>query len=141
MRTIFCLFKSAFTRPVFSLSLLAALIMLVGCDNNLQSAEPADSAPLANLSAFEACEQLSSMSIPASVIALPTTGASVHSATLVAADADGNNNGEYCQVLGAIHPVNYNAPDINFELNLPSNWNRKSLQFGGGGLNGVLITG
>ena len=42
-------------------------------------------------------------------------------------------------MLGAIHPVDRNAPDINFEVNLPSTWNHKTLQFGGGGLNGVLL--
>ncbi|MCP5145271.1 MAG: tannase/feruloyl esterase family alpha/beta hydrolase [Gammaproteobacteria bacterium] len=92
-------------------------------------------------SASEACANLAGKDIPAPLIGLPTTGASITSATLVAASAEGNANGEYCKVLGAIHPVDYTAPDINIEVNLPSNWNGKSLQFGGGGLNGVLITG
>ena len=32
-------------------------------------------------------------------------------------------------------------PRIHFQLNLPANWNGKALQYGGGGFNGVLITG
>src|SRR5690606_37872805 len=32
-------------------------------------------------------------------------------------------------------------PDINFEVNLPTTWNGKTLQFGGGGFNGSLVTG
>jgi feruloyl esterase len=87
------------------------------------------------------CQQLAGMTFTAASIGLPTTGANVISAELVAANATDNTNGEYCKVLGAIHPVDSSAPDINFEVNLPTNWNNKMLQFGGGGLNGVLITG
>jgi feruloyl esterase len=101
------------------------------------AAEPVVSAP----SAAEACQQLANMSFTAESIALPTTGANVISAELIAATATDNTNGEYCKVLGAIHPVDSTAPDINFEVNLPSNWNNKMLQFGGGGLNGNLVTG
>ena len=48
---------------------------------------------------------------------------------------------EYCKVLGAIAPVDPNAPPINFQVNLPAQWNGKAVQYGGGGSNGVLITG
>nr|WP_309099444.1 tannase/feruloyl esterase family alpha/beta hydrolase [Fredinandcohnia onubensis] len=48
---------------------------------------------------------------------------------------------EYCQVLGAIHPVDPTAPDINFQINLPTNWNKKFVQMGGGGFNGNVISG
>ncbi|MDT8397756.1 MAG: tannase/feruloyl esterase family alpha/beta hydrolase [Pseudomonadales bacterium] len=87
------------------------------------------------------CAELAGLGIAADAIGLPSTGATLRSAEVMAADAEGNSNGEYCKVLGAIHPVDYTAPDINFEVNLPTNWNHKALQFGGGGLNGTLITG
>ena len=48
---------------------------------------------------------------------------------------------DYCKVLGAIAPVDPNAPPINFQVNLPAQWNGKAVQYGGGGSNGVLITG
>jgi len=48
---------------------------------------------------------------------------------------------EYCQVIGAIAPIDPKAPPIRFQVNLPSRWNGNSLQYGGGGFNGVLITG
>ena len=48
---------------------------------------------------------------------------------------------EYCKVLGAVQPVDPNAPPVNFEVNLPANWNGKAVQYGGGGTNGTLITG
>jgi Tannase and feruloyl esterase len=47
----------------------------------------------------------------------------------------------YCKVLGEIAPRDPAAPPIRFEINLPENWNRKAVQYGGGGFNGVLITG
>src|ERR1700742_233785 len=74
------------------------------------------------------CAGLAGASIPANAISLPTTGASVTSA------ADTTTfNGVFCKVLGAIHPVDSQAPDILFQLNLPANWNGKALQMGGGG--------
>lgn len=48
---------------------------------------------------------------------------------------------EYCKVLGAIPPTDPKAPPIKFEVNLPTGWNGRSVQYGGGGFNGVLITG
>jgi feruloyl esterase len=48
---------------------------------------------------------------------------------------------DFCKVLGSIAPVDPNAPPINFEVNLPTQWNGKAVQYGGGGSNGSLITG
>lgn len=127
------------TTRSFRPALIAAALALAACQGGTEA--PAAAAPSAALSAAAACAQLATLSIPATAIGLPTTGASIKSAELVAADAEGNSNGEYCKVLGAIHPVLYTAPDINFEVNLPSDWNRKTLQFGGGGLNGTVVTG
>jgi feruloyl esterase len=47
----------------------------------------------------------------------------------------------FCRVLGHIEPTDPKAPAIRFELNLPLQWNGRSVQYGGGGFNGVLITG
>ena len=44
-------------------------------------------------------------------------------------------------MLGHIEPTDPKAPPIKFEVNLPVEWNGRSLQYGGGGFNGVLITG
>lgn len=96
---------------------------------------------LAGLAPREACARLAGTALPAAAIGLPTTGASITSAELVAEGARDNPNGEYCKVQGAIHPVTYSAPDINFQVNLPTRWNGKTLQFGGGGFNGTLVTG
>jgi hypothetical protein len=115
-----------------SLLLFAAV---AGC------AGPASSGKDSGDSAGMLCASLSGTMIPASEIALPTRGAVVNSATLVVATDAGNANGEYCKVLAAIHPVDATAPDINIEVNLPTHWNGKALQLGGGGYNGTLVTG
>jgi hypothetical protein len=81
------------------------------------------------------CSALSGLAIPASAIAEPTSGATVTSATLV------ETSGEYCQVNGAISPIDTTAPAINFQVNLPTRWNHKALHYGGGGFDGTLITG
>ena len=104
----------------------------------------------------EACTRLKA-SIPAADIGLPNGGATIESAELkpptlltlaelpfkplpsflaVVPAAP-----EYCKVLGAIAPVDPKAPPIRFEVNLPTQWNGSSVQFGGGGFNGTLITG
>jgi feruloyl esterase len=66
-----------------------------------------------------ACEALAGRTIAASAIGLPTGGATVATATPVAADAAGNLLGAYCRVRGSIAPVDPSAPVINFAVNLP----------------------
>lgn len=124
-----------------SLSLFAVLV-LAGC-----ASAPVD--PNA------ACAALKGP-VPAAAIGLPTGGAVVESATLVAASdlqvrakvpfgppppevALAPALPEHCQVIGAIAPVDPRAPSIRFQVNLPTQWNGRSLQYGGGGFNGVLI--
>ena len=88
------------------------------------------------------CADLATMTVPAASIGLPTTGAAVTSATLVAAAGAGTGAvGEYCKVLGEINPVDPAAPKIKFQLNLPTTWNTKALMFGGGGYNGAIASG
>jgi len=40
--------------------------------------------------------------------------------------------------MGSIHPIDPTAPDIQFRVNLPTNWNGKAVQMGGGGYDGVI---
>ena len=48
---------------------------------------------------------------------------------------------QFCRVLGHIEPTDPKAPPIRFQLNLPLQWNGRSVQYGGGGFNGVVISG
>ena len=92
--------------------------------------------------------------LPASVVQLPTGGVRITSATLVAAAplavAERGPTPaatitpavpQFCKVLGHIAPVDPLAPLIQFQVNLPTAWNGRSLQYGGGGFNGTLISG
>jgi hypothetical protein len=100
------------------------------------SAAPADAATN--------CADLATLKIAAGDIGLPSGGATITSAQMQTVPADPLMPGatrEYCKVLGAIAPVDPNAPVVNFEVNLPSQWNGKAVQYGGGGSNGTLITG
>ncbi len=97
------------------------------------------------------CDSLVGLQIAAADIGLSTTGAEITAASLVAA-ADGNAGIEYCLVTGAIHPVSVSeilyegtadeveipTPDINFQVALPTDWNFKTLQVGGGGFDGTI---
>ena len=87
------------------------------------------------------CAALQGIAIPREHIGLPTSGAVVIAASIVPAGDAGNVNGEFCRVLGAIHPVDPTAPPIRFQVNLPTTWNGKALQMGGGGYNGSVVTG
>ncbi|BEP64803.1 tannase/feruloyl esterase family alpha/beta hydrolase (plasmid) [Variovorax sp. V213] len=48
---------------------------------------------------------------------------------------------QFCKVSGTIASRDPAAQAIHFQLNLPTRWNGKALQYGGGGFNGVLVTG
>ena len=88
-----------------------------------------------------ACASLQGMSIPAAAIGLPTRGAMVQTAAMVDASARDNANGTFCKVTGVVRPQNAGSPDLEFEVNLPASWNGRTLQMGGGGYNGTLVTG
>ena len=102
--------------------------------------QPANPSPPPVLPAV-ACADLNGKSLPASLISLPTQGATVTSATPVAAGDTGNTLGDYCRVRGTIQPVDPSSQSINFAVNLPEKWNQKTIHFGGGGFDGVLIDG
>src|SRR5205085_2165850 len=42
-------------------------------------------------------------------------------------------NPAFCKVLGHIDPADPKAPPIKLQVNLPVEWNGRSLQYGGGG--------
>jgi pimeloyl-ACP methyl ester carboxylesterase len=94
-------------------------------------------APSAN--ADQACAALVGLKIPAKAIGLPTSGAIVQKAAVVPAAAGDATGGEYCAVGGVISPVSSSAPGIEFQVNLPSHWNEKAVQMGGGGYDGSLV--
>jgi pimeloyl-ACP methyl ester carboxylesterase len=84
------------------------------------------------------CVALAGVSLPPAVIGQLTKGATIASTAMTDAS---DPNGEFCKIVGAIHPVDKNAPEINFQLNVPSHWNGKALQLGGGGYDGTVVTG
>lgn len=85
------------------------------------------------------CLGLAGLRITADQIGLPTGGARVTSVLVVAPVAShGQATPEYCQVRGAIDPVDRTAPEIRFAVDLPLAWNHKALMLGGGGFDGVI---
>jgi feruloyl esterase len=119
-----------------TLAALAASAWLAG-----QPAWGAEERSRAAPSGDVACALLSDYEIAASVIGLPSSGAVVESASYVAGDVAGNANGAHCEVRGLIKPKDPAALPIEFQVNLPEQWNGKAVHFGGGGYDGILVTG
>jgi hypothetical protein len=101
-------------------------------------------APVAFAQGAAPCAALAGRNIEPALIGLPSGPARITSATterLPASPAAAEPTVAYCKVLGEIAPLDPTAPPIRFEVNLPEVWNGKAVQYGGGGFNGVLITG
>ena len=135
-------------QPLTYTSVAAAALLTLGCSSFGSGALTASGGFAAG------CASLTGNVIPARQIGLPSGNATVDSAQVVAASAlSVAERGptpaatitpampEYCKVLGKIAPLDPQAPPIQFQVNLPAQWNGRSLQYGGGGFNGVLITG
>ncbi|NOU06948.1 MAG: tannase/feruloyl esterase family alpha/beta hydrolase [Hyphomicrobiaceae bacterium] len=103
--------------------------------------------------AAAACAALGKITIPPTEFDIPSGAASIDSATLVAASPlaiaeKGPTPAarvtpatpQHCRLIGRIAPLTANAPPIRFQINLPLAWNARSVQYGGGGFNGTLIT-
>ena len=103
--------------------------MMAGCGGGGGNGGPSEPA------AKVACDRLASLSIAPGQIGLATKGAVVSQATLVAATSA---DVEYCRVDGTIVSVDPAASPILFEIRLPTAWNGKLMQLGGGGWDGDL---
>jgi len=114
---------------------LILVALLASCGGSSDDSSPGT---LQLQGASAGCAALSGRSLKAEEIGLPTTGATVDSAALVLSTATGNTEGEYCRVLGSINPVDPAAPAIKFAINMPTNWNKRMMQSGGGGYSGVI---
>ena len=85
-----------------------------------------------------ACDALVGRTIAKEQIGLPSNGARIATAVTVAASGP---LPEYCDVRGAITRTDeLNGFDINFRVSLPTSWNDKAMQFGGGGYNGSVVS-
>lgn len=120
-------------RLPLSLGAVAAATLLASCGGNDNDATVA-------LTAAQSCSSLSGTTIPASSIGRPTAGARITTTALETTDGS-SATVEYCKVTGEIAPVDPTAPPINFQLNLPTAWNGKAFQHGGGGYDGSVVTG
>ncbi len=97
-----------------------------------------------------ACTSLSGRTFAAATLGEPSSGATVTSASYVSATPDTINAAgtsitkalpNFCRVLIDVAPRDPAAPVTKVQVNLPTEWNGKKLQFGGSGFNGSLITG
>ncbi|WP_168199715.1 tannase/feruloyl esterase family alpha/beta hydrolase [Citricoccus sp. SGAir0253] len=114
----------------------AASLVMVGLSGPAHSSTPSSPPTVDGLPA-EHCAELAGLEIDADRIGAPTSGAVVETAEHVSDETDGS----YCKVIGKTRPVDPEAPGVTFQVNLPDDWNGKSLQFGGGAFNGTLVTG
>lgn len=128
----------------FWLVLAAAVpVFALGACGGSDSA-PAAAAKITVASTATQCPAVMGTLIPTTAFGLSTSGATVTEAALVpavAASGAAPAVPEYCQAKGSIAATNAADPPILFQLNLPSEWNVKTVQFGGGGFNGTVVSG
>jgi hypothetical protein len=122
-----------------------ASLITAGVVMAIAAASGRATAPQTTVSNQATCGSLKGLAVPAASIGLPTTGATIAAADLIAAAPQtvvGERavlaTPEYCKVTGSIAPIDLSAPPINFQVNLPASWNRKIAQMGGSGNNGVI---
>jgi hypothetical protein len=84
------------------------------------------------------CASIATWNIPASAVGLPTSGVVIQAAAEM---NKGEAGREYCRVTGWIRPVDPAGFNINFQINLPTKWNRKAIEFGGAGFDGNVVSG
>ncbi len=87
------------------------------------------------------CASMQGQTIDASEIGLPTGGAVINQANLVTASENANianSYPEYCKLTGVISPADPSSLPINFSVAIPTQWNQKAWQFGGGGTDGSI---
>ncbi|MET0866585.1 MAG: tannase/feruloyl esterase family alpha/beta hydrolase, partial [Pseudorhodoplanes sp.] len=90
------------------------------------------------------CEPFKGYMVSKFEIGLPSGDATIVSAdtsSMPATMAGPEPTVAYCKLIGSIAPLDSNAPPIRFQINLPAQWNGRSVQYGGGGFNGTLISG
>lgn len=125
----------------------AVFALIAGCAN----VSPSPAMTAIGGDPAKACAALTA-TVAASVIGLPSGAAGIDSASWITAiDLVIAERGPtpaarvspatpaFCRVLGRIAPVQSNSPPILFQVNLPGQWNGRSVQYGGGGFNGMLI--
>jgi len=142
-----------------NITVAAALLgLLAGCANlpRLTQAPASAGAPLQlalGADPVATCAALVGSTIPPSAIGIPSGAATVMAAVIVEASPLGVADRAQspaaavhpalprrCKVQGRIAPLDPHAPDIEFLVNLPLQWNGRSVQYGGGGFNGTLGT-
>ena len=84
------------------------------------------------------CAALNGSKIASSVFALPTGEATISEAVLIGPDEVAGLP-KYCRVRGSIGAASLADPPILFQVNLPNQWNLKTVLYGGSGLNGVVV--
>ena len=117
-------------------------------DNLIQLyAKVKDSEPVAQLRTSilllpqVSCTSMQGQTIDASEIGLPTGGGVINEAVIVLALENAsiaNTAPEYCRLTGVIYPATSSGLVINFRVAIPTQWNQKSWQFGGGGTDGSI---
>jgi feruloyl esterase len=121
---------------VASVALVAAAHTLHGAQAPARAAVASSDEPIAIAAADCTLDTLGS-TIPVEKIGEPVRKVTLSTAAWT---AEAGNTPAYCRVDGVIDPVDTSttARPINFAVALPARWNGRSVQMGGGGMNGTI---
>ena len=114
---------------------LTALIALAALASGAARAQPVDDA--ATLTEAACTSPALRATVPADRIGEPVSAVVLDSLTWTAATQDAP---AHCLITGRLQPVDTSntAQPIRFAVALPASWNRRAIQLGGGGMNGIV---
>ena len=114
---------------------LTALVVLAALAAGAARAQPADAPPVLTEAACKS--PALAATVPADRIGEPVSAVVLDSPAWVAAAQDAP---AHCLVTGRLQPVDASgtAQPIRFAVALPATWNRRAIQLGGAGMNGIV---
>ncbi len=128
--------SAIFSAIVIAIATAAPTKPAVAQDVSVPAASPTSIQPLSLSESACTAESLGAV-IPVAAIGEPVSAVIIDTQVWVAA---AQNTPAHCMINGRMEPVDSSATarPIRFGVALPANWNRRSIQMGGGGMNGTI---
>ena len=114
-----------------------AMVSVTAVQTAPRAAQPSGPPTLATITQADCTDAKLTATIPSTKIGEPVSAVTLAAPAWVVASG---NVPDHCRIDGSFLPVDKSptARPINFRVILPASWNRRAVQMGGGGINGVI---